>query len=77
MKTILNFKQYEFTPVIKFNLKNKCKTCAYNRPSTPEDDEMTVAYWHEKPVPHQCHERQNGFACVGAMAACKRLGLME
>jgi hypothetical protein len=67
----------EFTPVTKFNAKEKCKTCAYHRPSSAEEDEMTIAYWHDHPVPHQCHERQNGWACKGAVESCIRLGLME
>ena len=75
MKLISLNLDVRFTPVTKFHLTTKCDTCAYHRPSTADDDEMTIAYWHEKPVPHQCHERQNGFACVGAVAACKRLGL--
>lgn len=66
---------YIFEPITKFNLTEKCKTCAYHREPTTEDDEMTIAYWHETSVPHQCHERQNGYACVGAMESCKRLGL--
>lgn len=74
---IIKLQEYEFPPVTKFNLKTKCKTCAYHTASTPDEDEMTIAYWHEHPLPHQCHERQDGFACVGAMEACRRLGLMK
>ena len=64
-------------PVTKLHTKTKCRSCAYHRPSTPEEDEMTIAYWHELPLPHQCHERQKGWACKGAVDACKRLGLMK
>lgn len=55
--------------------KEKCKTCAYHTPPTHEEDEMTIAYWHEKPVPHRCHERKGNKACKGALDSFKRLGL--
>lgn len=55
--------------------KSKCKTCAYHTKSTTDENEMTVAYWHEKPVPHRCHERKNGMVCKGALDKFKELGL--
>lgn len=77
MDEYINTVVSSFIPVIDFTAKRKCKTCAYHTPSSPEEDEMTLLYWLEKPCPHQCHERRNGFACVGAMEACEKLGLMK
>ena len=67
---------YDIPPVTKFNLTEKCGTCAYHTECSPDEDEMTKWYWAEHPLPHQCHERSNGYACVGAMESAKRLGLI-
>lgn len=46
--------------------KAKCGTCAYKRPPTREDLEMTVAYYVEgKGRSHSCHERA-GVYCLGS-----------
>jgi len=50
-----------------FTAKVKCKTCAYRTPSTLDEDEMGFWYFKEQPIPHPCHERKKGIACVGSM----------
>lgn len=62
-------------PSNKFTTKTMCPTCAYKTQPSPEEDEMTILYWREHPRPHPCHERQNGWACKGALDSFKRLGL--
>jgi hypothetical protein len=60
-------------PSENFSATVKCRTCAYHRPSTEEEDEMAIDYFHEHPLPHPCHERKNGIACVGSMDSLERL----
>jgi hypothetical protein len=74
---IIPIPNVDFQPVTDFSQVEKCKTCAYHTPSSPDEDEMTIDYWHDNPVPHRCHERRGKIACVGAMESCRRLGLME
>jgi hypothetical protein len=62
-------------PTSDLSTKGRCKTCAYYKPCTPEEDEMARWYWEEKPVPHPCHERQGGMVCKGALDTFNRLGL--
>jgi hypothetical protein len=45
--------------------KQKCGTCAYRTPSSPEELEMGVAYYLERPDAHPCHERR-GVYCLGS-----------
>lgn len=59
----------------RYDTPSKCKTCAYHKPSTPDEDEMTRMYHAECSRPHPCHERQKGYACKGSMESFTRLGL--
>lgn len=45
--------------------KSKCKTCAYRTPSSPEELEMMIGYYMERPEAHRCHERDGCF-CLGS-----------
>ncbi len=55
--------------------KEMCKTCAYRTPSSLDEDEMTLDYYKEVPLPHPCHEKAHKQACFGAVKAFERLGL--
>jgi hypothetical protein len=59
----------------RLDTPTKCKTCAYHTPSTEDEDEMTKMYHAEKPLPHPCHERKNGWVCKGSLESFQRLGL--
>lgn len=62
-------------PTSNLNTTKMCKTCAYRSPSSEDEDEMTKMYWMESPLPHPCHEKQNGTACYGCLKTFERLGL--
>lgn len=63
----------DILPSHNFSSKGKCKTCAYHKKSTTDEDQMTIDYFMEHPLPHQCHEVRYGFACYGSMIALERL----
>lgn len=66
---------YDIPPVVNFKTPKKCKTCAYHVKSTEDEDYMTVCYFNEHPLPHNCHERCNGMACLGSMEKLEELKL--
>lgn len=59
----------------RLDTPSMCGSCAYRSPSTPDEDEMTKWYHAERPLPHPCHERKNGWACKGNVDKFKQLGL--
>lgn len=59
----------------KSNSFGMCGSCAYRFPCTKEEDEMTVGYYLEVPLPHPCHELRDGTACFGCEETFQRLGL--
>lgn len=73
MRTIPKIKQA--TSTCRLDTPMMCRSCAYQTPSTPDEELMTKWYHAEHAMPHPCHERRNGWVCKGSLNQFKSMGL--